>query len=215
MINVIIKFDILIFSRILCGNNFVIPFSLLQIYIYSKRLSNRVEKQNRVPSFKKEHLRKCGGGVCRLTGVRWNSPVHHRYGKSRNRYCLSARRLNRNFRLFIATHARTRTHRVVSNDLTSEVGGRRRRGELLLERARNWQWFCPWRAYEKREERKVKRLPARRGEATPEVISCRLFTSRPSILLCKYYYWPSRTPFQWKIDARNLVLRWKEKKKIK
>lgn len=34
MINVIIKFDILIFSRILCGNNFVIPFSLLQIYIY-------------------------------------------------------------------------------------------------------------------------------------------------------------------------------------
>lgn len=110
------------------------------------------------------------------------------------------------------TRAHIRTHRVVSNDLTSEVGGRR--GELLLERARNWQWFCPWRAYEKREERKVKRLPARRGEATPEVISCRLFTSRPSILLCKYYYWPSRTPFQWKIDARNLVLRWKGKKKL-
>lgn len=122
MINVIIKFDILIFSRILCGNNFVIPFSLLQIYIYIPR-DFQIEKQNRVPSFKKEHLRKCGGGVCRLTGVRWNSPVHHRYGKSRNRYCLSARRLNRNFRLFIATHARTHAHRVVSNDLTSEVGG--------------------------------------------------------------------------------------------
>lgn len=67
------------------------------------------------------------------------------------------------------------------------------------------------RAHEKRGERgksNVYRLgSARRGQATPEVISCRLFTSQPSILLCKYYYWPSRAPFQWKIDARTLVLR--------
>lgn len=101
------------------------------------------------------------------------------------------------------THART--HRVVSNDLTWEVGR-----ELLLERARNWQWFYPRRAYEKRRGEESQTFT---GEATPEVISCRLFTSRPSILLCKYYYWPSRTPFQWKIDARNLVLRWKKKKR--
>lgn len=67
------------------------------------------------------------------------------------------------------------------------------------------------RAHEKRGERgksNVYRLgSARRGQATPEVISCRLFTSQPSILLCKYYYWPSRAPFRWKIDARTLVLR--------
>lgn len=80
----------------------------------------------------------------------------------------------------------------------------------MLERARNWQWFYPRRAYEKRRGEESQTFT---GEATPEVISCRLFTSRPSILLCKYYYWPSRTPFQWKIDARNLVLRWKKKKR--
>lgn len=112
-------------------------------------------------------------------------------------------------------HARTRTHRVVSNDLTSVVEeGGRGGGNCCSNEPETGNGFTRGVvAYEKREERKVKRLPARRGEATPEVISCRLFTSRPSILLCKYYYWPSRTPFQWKIDARNLVLRWKEKKK--
>lgn len=80
-----------------------------------------------------------------------------------------------------------------SSPLTINVGG----GESVVEQtdekrpmgARRERFIR--RAHEKLGERKVgRRAPA---EATPEVISCRLFTSQAvTILLCKCYYWPRR-----------------------
>lgn len=124
MINVIIKFDILIFSRILCGNNFVIPFSLLQIYIYiySKRLSNRKTKSRSFLQKRtfKEMWRWCLSSYRCAVKFPRSSSVRE-VEKSILPVCSTAEQEFSPF--YCYTRAHTRTHRVVSNDLTSEVGG--------------------------------------------------------------------------------------------
>lgn len=168
--------------------------------IRSKAFKSNGKKEK--SSSRRKDGRKRGGGVSQVcTAVKFpRSSSVREVEKSILPVCSTA---EQEFSPFYC-HAHTR---LVSNDLTSEEGGE----ERIVARTRQKlaTAFLPaWRSYEKREERKVETFTGSDGgEATPEVISCRLFTSRPSILLCKYYYWPSRTPFQWKIDARNLVLR--------